>query len=384
MECHDWNSALSSLQLCLTVPCTGSTLNEVASIIIAARKKMLLIRCLLLEAEEMDGSTGSLLDVEQRRGSGGTPKSKKSVIENKVLEVPGAASQAVCRYLSNPTKRVGDNSGERSQSAAHGSIPERAGERGSETGDDRIEEYHTIYGTNHRHQPSISDGTVPNDRGSTISSVQMKHIRQLGQYHDLVSTFIAGISSHYATLLVEMHDLLVTDGNWALAKRLEERLVYRVVREMASTYSMIGIVSLEDIVRDSCGASVQKLTGSSYKIEDALAGMAACDWEDAIVSDPLYARIDQNTALVNFVESDTEAMANEEAEEQWLEYDLSKRMELCVGLAEHVRDLDIQLTTSTKYQQQVAKWELRGDMSMKLGQGVADVGHSTMDVAGDW
>jgi hypothetical protein len=181
-----------------------------------------------------------------------------------------------------------------------------------------------------------------------------------------------------------MHDLLVVDGNWELAKRLEGRLAYRAVRAVASTYSVIGIDSLQQTVRDNCGAPVQEMMGSKTRVEDSLAGMMACDWEDVLVSDPFYARIDQKTDVVSFIEDDTDSISNEESEQQWLEHDLSKRMESCIRLAERVRELDIQLSTSNKYQQQMAKWEIKGDLSMKQGQGVADVGHSPMDVGGDW
>ena len=366
MKCEDWNSALSSFHLCLTIPCIGSNLNGISNVSIAARKKMLLIRCALLESEEMDGPTS----LGERRG-----KSKKSTVENLVLEMPGAASQAMYRYMSNPSKRV-DGEG---RSAG---FPERASERGSETGEERREGFHAMR-RKQRHHPSSSSESGPGDRGPPLSSNQMKNIRHLGQYHDLVSTYVTGISSHYATLLFEMHDLLVIDGNWELAKHLEGRLAYRAVREVASTYSDIGIGSLEKMVRESCGAPVQDLMGSRNRVEDALAGMMTCDWDDVLVSDPFFAKIDQKTGVVTFVEDD-DAIAREEEDAQWLEYDLSKRMESCIGLAERVRDLDIQLTTSQKYQQQVAKWEVKGDASAKQGQGVSDVGHSPMDVGGDW
>lgn len=365
MECQDWNSALSSFHLCLTVPCIGSNLSAVSVVSVAARKKMLLIRCLLLEAEDMDGPSGK---IESFKGK--ASKSKKSLIENKVLEMPGAACQTMCRYMSNPSKRVGDNN-------TPGSNPEQ----GSIIGEDRREGYHSMR-RKQRQNPSSEGGH--NDRGPPLTSDQMKNIRQLGQYHDLVSTYVTGISSHFATLLVEMHDLLVFDENWELAKFLEGRLVYRAIRGVASTYSVIGIDSLEKLVRDICGTPVQETMGSRNRVEDTLSGMAAFDWENVLVSDPFYARIDQKSGVVSFVEDDTNAVEREEEEKQWLEYDLSKRMESCIGLAERVRDLDIQLSTSSKFQQQAAKWDLKGESSMRQGQGIADVRNSPMDVGADW
>jgi hypothetical protein len=365
IKCQDWNAALSSFHLCLTVPCIGSSLNGISHVSIAARKKMLLIRCALLEAEEMDGHSS---------GGGRKSKSKKSTAETKVLDMPGAASQAMCRYMSNPSKRVDVSEGR----SAAGPNPERAGERGSETGEEKRD--HSMRRKQRHFLSSSSEGA---DRGPPLTSSQQKNIRQLGQYHDLVSTYITGISSHYATLLVEMKGLLVADGNWDLAKRLEVRLAYRAVREVASTYSVIGMNSLQKTVGDSCGAPVQDLIGSKDRIEDTLGGMMFCDWEDVLVSDPFYAKIDQKLGVATFIEGHKDAAAREGEDAQWLEYDLSKRMDACIILAERVRDLDIQLTSSQKYQQQSAKWEVKPDVASKQGQG-GDLGHSPMDVGADW
>lgn len=52
--CDDWNSSLDSFYLCITIPCQA-----VSAISIAARKKSLLVECILLEAEEMDNNSGS-------------------------------------------------------------------------------------------------------------------------------------------------------------------------------------------------------------------------------------------------------------------------------------------------------------------------------------
>lgn len=370
IKCQDWNAALSSFHLCLTVPCIGNSLNGVSHVSIAARKKMLLIRCALLEAEEMDGPSSS--------GGGRRGKSKKSTVESKVLDMPGAASQVMCRYMSNPSKRIDGSEGR----GAAGSNPERAGERGSDTGEEKNQGYHSIRRKQRQFVSTLSEGGST-DRGPPLTSSQQKNIRQLGQYHDLVSTYITGISSHYAKLLVEMKGLLVADGNWDLAKRLEGRLAYRAVREVASTYSVIGINYLNKTIGDSCGAPIQDMISSRNKVEDALAGMMFCDWEDVLVSDPFYAKIDQKLGVTTFVEDNTDATAREGEDNRWLEYDLSKRMDACIDLAERVRDLDIKLTSSQKYQQQSAKWEVKPDVPTNQGQG-GDLGHSPMDVGADW
>ena len=213
---------------------------------------------------------------------------------------------------------------------------------------------------------------------------------QLGRYHDLVSTYISGNSSHYATLLAEMSTLLHEDGNWGLARRLEGRLAYRAVRQVASVYSVVGIDSLEMKMQDLC--SNLGSTGDEMRaraVEDALMGMSACDWDDPLVADPFVAKIDQLTGMVSF--QDVDECGDEfnddldDLDEKWLEYDLSKRLDSCITLAERVRDLDIGLTTSQRYQLQTSKETMmRGDSSMRQGQGVADIGHGPMDIGMEW
>ena len=90
--CDDWNSSLDSFYLCLTIPCQA-----VSAISIAARKKSLLVECILIEAEELDKNSGS----------DGKKSGRRSAIENKVLDVPGAASQVVARYMAKSSNRVG-------------------------------------------------------------------------------------------------------------------------------------------------------------------------------------------------------------------------------------------------------------------------------------
>ena len=289
----------------------------------------------------MDGPTTATSSADGRN-----VKTKKSAVENKILEMPGASSEVMNRFMSISSDKVVREGGE-------ASAPE-------EVREDWVRD---------RRKTRGSSSEVGTERGPPLTAGQMKSIRQLGRYHDLVSTYVSGNSSHYATLLEEMKESLLAEGNWELAKRLEGRLAYRSVREVASVYSVVGMEALEHKVRESCGASVQEVMGCRRRVEDCLVGMAGADWEDVLVTDPFFAKMDQQKNVVAFVESDSDAMINEEEEEMYLECDLSKRMESCIGLAERVRDLDIMLSTSMRYQQQIAKWEVKGCGVVDLGQG---------------
>lgn len=366
--CDDWNSSLDSFYLCITIPCQA-----VSAISIAARKKSLLVECILLEAEEMDNNSGS-----------GGKKMGRSSVENRVLDVPGAASQAVSSFMTKSSNRVGVFGGDDTFDE-FGLALQHPG--GSETS----EQPTTTRGRgSSRRRMRTAASNISSDGGDDGAAAatgaggrKAKSQAQLGRYHELVSTYISGNANHCATLLTEMSELLRNDGNWGLAKRLEGRLVYRAVRQKASVYSVTRMVALEETLQKVC--SDLGLTGGEIgtrRSEDLLMGMMACDWEDPLVADPFVATMDHSSNMVSFQDDDTR---NHEAANEELEKDLSNRLASCVALAERVRTLDIGLSTAPKYQQHANKQKMlsrKGDMMQ--GHGVADIGHGAMDISADW
>jgi hypothetical protein len=185
-----------------------------------------------------------------------------------------------------------------------------------------------------------------------------------------------------------MTDLLHVDGNWELAKQLESRLLmYRSIRKVASVYSVLGLDALEAKMQHA-DSGVGEVLGNRG-LEDMLIGMAACDAKDPLIVDPFFARIDQSTSMVAFLDDDDDAV------DDWLDADLSTRLQSCVALAERVRDLDIAFTTSPKYlQHSVKEMMTKGDLSASTamlrqhgqqgGSSVADIGHGPMDMGMDW
>ncbi len=362
--CDDWNSSLDSFYLCITIPCQA-----VSAISIAARKKSLLVECILLEAEEMDNHSGS-----------GGKKMGRSSVENRVLDVPGAASQAVSSFMTKSSNRVGVFGGDDTFDE-FGLALQHPG--GSETS----EQPTTTRGRgSSRRRMRTAASNISSDGGNNGAAAtgaggrKAKSQAQLGRYHELVSTYISGNANHCATLLTEMSELLRTDGNWGLAKRLEGRLVYRAVRQKASVYSVTRMVALEESLQKVC--SDLGLTGGEIgtrRSEDLLMGMMACDWEDPLVADPFVATMDHSSNMVSFQDDGTR---NHEAANEELEKDLSNRLASCVALAERVRTLDIGLSTAPKYQQHANKQKMlsrKGDMMQ--GHGVAS---GAMDISADW
>ena len=390
--CNDWDAALDSFHLCLTMPCS-----TVSAVSVAARKKSLLVQCLLLESDELDGNSANNGDTTktnvQERIIGIPGKSPKSALENKVLDLPGAASAAVCKYMSASSNRVGRNVSE----GASGSAPERSTAGGSETseqptaaaavgggGRGERSSRRRMRSANSNLSSDAAGGGERGGGGPSDGSSKSKNYSNLGSYHDLVSTYISGNANHYAKLLLEMMDLLHSDGNWGLAKQLEGRLLaYRSIRKVASVYSVVGVDVLEKKIQDA-GPTGEV---GKHGIEDVLMGMAACDAKDPLIVDPFVARIDQSTGMVSFLDHDNDESDDDCDDEAWMEEDLSNRLHSCISLAERVRDLDIALTISPKYQQYSMKEKMmkgdRGASAMLQGSSVADIGHD-MDIGADW
>lgn len=407
LECEMFEEALDTFTLCLVVP--SATISPIA---IAARKKILLIKCLLLESEELDNSQKT-----RKKGSGeGGGKDevgRTMLLEDKVLALPGTASAAIVKYISPSSSRITGGGGgtggsamsERSSSGRGGReglpllhAPERTGGEGSsevgggEGGREQRSNRRRTRGANPDRSMGMmsSRGGVPrrgdenwegggrhDEEGGTNSRGDNHH---LVSYNDLVLAYISGKINHFAKLMTEMTDLLHVDGNWDLVKRLEGRLlVYRSIRKVASVYSVVGINVLEG------SPDIARAGGVSKRgFEDVLMGMTRCD-EDTLLVDPFVARLDQSTGMVSFLDVDDELLFHcdddDDKRRQRMDADLSTRLHSCITLAQRVRDLDIALTTSPKYQQHASREFM---MRAKLqGSSVADIGDG-MDIGGEW
>jgi len=368
----NWNSALDSFHLCLTIPC-----GSVSAVSVAARKKSLLVQCLLLESEELDGSPNPTQKANIQSKTGSDGKSPKSALENKVLNLPGAASAAVCKYMTASFNRVVGGERRGSTSVGDSAPSEYAGADTSEQqppqqqGRGERSSRRRMRSANSNSSSDVAGGGERGGEGSKANKFS-----NLGSYHELVSTYISGNAANYTKLLTEMMELLYTDGNWGLAKQLEGRLLaYRNIRKVASVYSVVGVDVLEKNMQEM-GSSGEV---GKHGIEDLLIGMAATDAKDPLLIDPFVARIDHSTGMVSFLDQNEDESDDECEDEALMETDLSNRLQSCIALAERVRDLDITLSTSTKYQRMKNKGS-RGTSEMLHGAGagasVADIGMS--------
>ena len=394
--CENWDDALDSFSACLVVP---NGVVGVGDIAVAARKKGLLVRCLLLESDELDGRTrdASPHTDDGVGGSGGrtAAAASSSSLEDRVFSLPGASSAAVVKLLSasssnragraDPASAVAGGAGgnEDAPYPPSSSAPERTA--GSETSERSTRR--RARGTYDADVRASSGGermgppVVHAPTSSSTNSSAAKLDFRLGKYHELVSAYVRGNAHHYARVLNGMAGLLRSEGNWDLAKRLDGRLrVYRTIRNVSSVYSVVGADVLERKVRVACACGEV----GRRRIEDVLMGMARCDAGVTLLVDPFVARMDQSTGMIAFPDDGCD-----DADGGRMEADLSSRLRSCIALAERVRELDIGLTTSPKYRQHAmremtTKGERGSSITAKMmGSSVADIGHGPMDI-GDW
>ena len=386
--CEDWQSALTAFHACLVLPSgTASALQ------VAARKKMLLVRCILLESDELDSVSGGGAG-GPGGGSGGnggqSRKSRSAALEDRVLELPGACSPALAKLMSAQSGRVASSSSggahhERAVNsadpaadegvAAGGGGGEATSEQQQRTGPHRVQ----------RKKRGSGDDGPGGDGGGRNGGPGAA--AQLAQYHELVSTYISGNAGHLARLLGEMAGTLVSDGNQGLARHLVGRLGYRAVRRVASVYSVTEIAALSARLSDliaEMGGSASSVAGHAVGaagVEDLVLAMAAVDSSDPLVVDPFEARVDQSTGTVSFApdaDSDDGGGCRDAAS------DLASRLESCFSLARRVRDLDVRLTTSPAYQRHaVREAAIRGE-GRAAASSVADLGSGpgAMDIGG--
>jgi hypothetical protein len=390
--CESWDDALDSFHSCLVVPTA-----VVDVIAVAARKKGLLVRCLLLESDELDGRTRD----GGAYGGGAAPKTEDGVgtagslpLEDRVFSLPGASSAAVVKFMSSSSNNnragrtdhaglSGAGGGDDDSSSPPSSAPERTA--GSETSE-RSTRRRARGSNNADNRASLGENRVRSVVHAP-SSTSAKVDPHLVKYHDLVSAYVRGNADHYAKLVTGMTDILHSDGNWELAKRLDSRLrVYRSIRNVASVYSVVGVDVLERKIRE-VGRACEV---GRRKVEDVLMGMARCDAGVSLLVDPFVARMDQSTGMVTFTDDVGRESVDgcDDEDERRMEADLATRLRSCIALAERVRELDIGLTTSPKFRQHGMREMMtrggdRGSSIAMLGSSVADIGHGPMDI-GDW
>ena len=347
--CEDFARALSAFDVCLTTPARGA----ISAIQVAARKKSLVCRCLLDARGEggkgefrssgvpaegtttsgLGGAFGGVHGAQSKRGAGYSRR------VHRLLQLPAAVSPAVSRYIGSASSlfsssKGGGGGGGNWQSGMDGGEPE------SEAPPPVVS------------APPFEGLAASSPSWSLRRGGRREHERnyyQLGQYDHLVLAFCVGDTNRLKATVKSMSEILEMDGNLGLANCLKLEMRRAAVRRAAQVY---GATSLEK------AAEEVGLDGRREDAEVLISGMVAGDLASlgtTVMGVPFEARIDQEMRTVRFGPYDDEL---EDQEDDFLDRDLlMERMGACATLAERIRDLDVNIATSNRYQQIAMKGE---------------------------
>jgi len=327
--CDDYELAAHCFRICVSAPS-----QVVSAISIAARKKLLLIQCLLVEEYGLAAGSGGGYSEGSAAGKG---KDKKDV----AMELPAASSPCVIRYMSGSSVKGGTfGATGKPESAAEGPVTTTAA--GAEGG--------TTAPSTSAQSASSSTAAVAGGRpvGGRRDRSKEKNYYHLGRYHDIVVAYLNDNAEHLDFILDDTAELLAYDGNLGLAKRVKDSIAWRNVAKTASVYE---VVALEKIGSTTTETKIGDIGEKRKKAEDLLLeilseGKADCSFG---------VKIDQESGVVYFPregdgswDDDDEDMDRDEDDEQ-LE-GMASRVKECMALAQRIRELDTALTASNRYQ----------------------------------
>eukprot|EP00816_Leptocylindrus_hargravesii_P010672 CAMPEP_0196807066 /NCGR_PEP_ID=MMETSP1362-20130617/7008_1 /TAXON_ID=163516 /ORGANISM="Leptocylindrus danicus, Strain CCMP1856" /LENGTH=479 /DNA_ID=CAMNT_0042180823 /DNA_START=5 /DNA_END=1444 /DNA_ORIENTATION=+ len=155
----------------------------------------------------------------------------------------------------------------------------------------------------------------------------------LKEYHKLVDAFVSDDVTKYSEFMTSQSELLTSDGNFGLAQQVLDEFQPKMVRKLAHVYEIISLSKL---------ASKLNLSGGEREAERLIMRM--------ISKNGLSASIDQLEGNVAFY---TGNGMDEITEDAALE--LSSRTAQCIELARRMKELDIALSTTAKYQSKIMK-----------------------------
>uniref|UniRef100_A0A7S4QTU7 COP9 signalosome complex subunit 3 N-terminal helical repeats domain-containing protein n=2 Tax=Ditylum brightwellii TaxID=49249 RepID=A0A7S4QTU7_9STRA len=332
--CEDLELAAHCFRVCVVAPS-----QVVSAISIAARKKLLLCQCLLVEEYGLATS-----------GEGGKGKSKKDMI----MELPAASSPCVGRYMSGSSVKGGTFGAKTASSAPEGTSAAATSQSGTTA--------------------AASGGTTSSTttaKARQLSGRRDRSMEQnfyhLGRYHDIVIAYLKDNAEHLDVILQDTADLLAYDGNLGLAKRIRDSMSWK---DVAKTVSIYKVVALEKVVSKDGDCTEKRKKAESLLLEILQYGGRKKSNTDASL--PFGVKIDQESGMVYFPREGDELWDDdydeEEDDDDQLQ-DMATRVKTCMSLAQRVRELDTVLSESNRYQRLV--------ISDRTSRGLDTVGGKT-------
>ena len=400
LGCDDYNSAISAFHVCLTAPS-----QIISSITIAARKKMMLAHCLLLEQDDFDEEdtlASSHLLTRHGHGGEGTLMNKIHNLAQIITALPNATSPNVTASLSlpavassnnNPMSLTASTSTAPASNSAATSIAMRINHPHSNNQDgSAADELDIISSSDDVSEAARRNTSTINTASTTTTSTlnsNPSHHYGLYQYHDLVTTFANLQSTQFQQCMENNTILWKTDGNFGLVKKLQVILRQRAVKKIGRVYKVIPLQKVGDMLGLPSKTSDDNESGSAEKAaEELLFDIASKQYRRkhalsssdsatkfishssvSILEEPVIDfRVDMESSMVHFNPDDD--YSGEDEDDQYshtsryapqdvslekvvqddVQEQMTQRIFSCMELAERITKLDIALATSPKYQ----------------------------------
>jgi len=392
---NDYSNARNALHMCCTLPTGGGGGGDkISDITICARKKMILIHCLLLEKNPtflsggyvmMDTTTNTSTTTRPKIHDDGSMKNNhkkfpSTPLSKNLLSIPEGTSLPVCKLLERISKQY-------ESSSKNNQVSTTIGGRGGgleihqhqqqedpeqEIIMDELEEHvmnpeESSSSSSNQHLSSASFTYTSMNREITCTvtgeseegkSSSSSDIFGLSPYEDIVHTFASG-SISWLKIKIDLYKAqFVKDRNMGLIQRLIPALRYLLLIRASHVYQ---IMSFKRLVRflDLDVPGIDPIDS----IETWFMSLMRDD-------DIIPFRLDMEKEIISFDGISTMTRHHVEDSTKMITH----RIESCIALAERISKLDIAITSSVKYQHALLKEEA------VLKQTMEEVGRSIKDV----
>lgn len=330
--CDEFQEALSVFDVCCKVPCSNDV---VSAIIISARKKMLLLRCLLLSMDDEDEDYSTSTSTNTRNPT----------LASKLMELPKGTSPSIIQFLQESERLPNTN--------------------------------------NNNNNMATTNNGGEDSKAVVVESNERSGRGGLPLYHLLVSTYAEGHLQSLRSLLskddeMNVSEVLKRDGNLGLAKRMVPAIKHRMIRKLSRVYEAVSLTELDtklDLDNEDwlfhLAFKKQQQTYNYYYNNSS--------WADKAFESSLDFSIDlQNSILYFYQDSDgdDDAVVKSDSKNPYnddcnvIQSQLVNRITKCMQLAERVTQLDTDLVMSSRYQVKVMKEDsVKGRDNVVLDEG---------------
>ena len=318
--CEDISSAISEWNHCLGTPCV-----KVSQISVDAWKKMVLAKCLTCQFDDeeeivLDKKVKTNINSNNARERDTNSPLKRKLVEH-VFALPNGVSNNVKRYFSTDGTSVG-------------MVSSAATDREKDARECTVESYHYLV-----------EKFFSNDLEHFSASKLFAQAPASEGLSDYLNVDVNATS----TINQMMSNTFHSDGNVGMIKRLIPTMMWRRLRTIGKIYNVIPLVKL------SAKLCLSELDCIQFLIQVALRQ----DADESNIRVPIEFTVDEQAGVIYF---DEEGSGGEQK--------IENNIEKCMALAKRVKDLDIALASSSKYQVNVLKSAVeKGSKSGGRGDG---------------